>query len=74
MATPAVALVESPVLNWERFSQAMKEAAQTSALVFFILIGAMIFARFLVLTGCLLDCPVNALMSSIKPTYPRCSS
>ena len=29
----------------------MKEAAQTSALVFFILIGAMIFARFLVLTG-----------------------
>ena len=29
----------------------MREAAQTTALVFFILIGAMIFARFLVLTG-----------------------
>ncbi len=43
--------LEKPGLNWERFSQAMKEAAQTSALVFFILIGAMIFARFLVLTG-----------------------
>ena len=51
IATPEVALVQSPGLNWERFSQAMKEAAQTSALVFFILIGAMIFARFLVLTG-----------------------
>ena len=51
IATPGVALVESPGLNWERFSQAMKEAAQTSALVLFILIGAMIFARFLVLTG-----------------------
>ena len=51
LATPAVALVESPGLNWERFSQAMKEAAQTSALVFFVLIGTMIFARFLVLTG-----------------------
>ncbi len=38
-------------LNWPRFSAAMKEAAQTTALVFFILIGAMIFARFLVLTG-----------------------
>ena len=44
-------LVGKPGLNWTRFSQAMKEAAQTSALVFFILIGAMIFARFLVLTG-----------------------
>ena len=43
--------METPGLNWERFSQAMKEAAQTTALVFFILIGAMIFARFLVLTG-----------------------
>ena len=43
--------MDKPGLNWERFSQAMKEAAQTSALVFFILIGAMIFARFLVLTG-----------------------
>ncbi len=43
--------LDKPGLNWERFSQAMKEAAQTSALVFFILIGAMIFARFLVLTG-----------------------
>ena len=43
--------LDKPGLNWQRFSQAMKEAAQTSALVFFILIGAMIFARFLVLTG-----------------------
>ena len=43
--------LQTPGLNWDRFSQAMKEAAQTSALVFFILIGAMIFARFLVLTG-----------------------
>ena len=51
---PAVdggAQMDRPGLNWQRFSQAMKEAAQTSALVFFILIGAMIFARFLVLTG-----------------------
>ena len=51
---PAVdggATLDKPGLNWQRFSQAMKEAAQTSALVFFILIGAMIFARFLVLTG-----------------------
>lgn len=38
-------------LNWQRFTAAMREAAQTTALVFFILIGAMIFARFLVLTG-----------------------
>jgi len=38
-------------LNSERFVAAMKEAAQTTALVFFILIGAMIFARFLILTG-----------------------
>ena len=51
VAPPAAAQLETPGLNWERFSQAMKEAAQTSALVFFILIGAMIFARFLVLTG-----------------------
>ncbi len=51
IAPPAGTLVEHPGLNWDRFSQAMKEAAQTSALVFFILIGAMIFARFLVLTG-----------------------
>ena len=51
VAPPAAVQLESPGLNWERFSQAMKEAAQTSALVFFILIGAMIFARFLVLTG-----------------------
>ncbi len=51
IAPPAGVVVENPGLNWERFSQAMKEAAQTSALVFFILIGAMIFARFLVLTG-----------------------
>ena len=51
IAPPAAVLLEKPGLNWERFSQAMKEAAQTSALVFFILIGAMIFARFLVLTG-----------------------
>ena len=49
-ANPGTKL-ETPGLNWERFSQAMKEAAQTTALVFFILIGAMIFARFLVLTG-----------------------
>jgi TRAP-type C4-dicarboxylate transport system permease large subunit len=48
---PTSVLMDKPGLNWERFSQAMKEAAQTSALVFFILIGAMIFARFLVLTG-----------------------
>ena len=48
---PSAAQLEKPGLNWQRFSQAMKEAAQTSALVFFILIGAMIFARFLVLTG-----------------------
>ena len=48
---PVATLMEKPGLNWQRFSQAMKEAAQTSALVFFILIGAMIFARFLVLTG-----------------------
>ena len=51
IAPPAAAHLEASGLNWERFSQAMKEAAQTSALVFFILIGAMIFARFLVLTG-----------------------
>ena len=51
IAPPAAVLMEKPGLNWQRFSQAMKEAAQTSALVFFILIGAMIFARFLVLTG-----------------------
>ena len=51
IAPPSGVVVENPGLNWERFSQAMKEAAQTSALVFFILIGAMIFARFLVLTG-----------------------
>ncbi len=51
IAPPAAMLLEKPGLNWQRFSQAMKEAAQTSALVFFILIGAMIFARFLVLTG-----------------------
>ena len=51
IAPPQGTNLESPGLNWERFSQAMKEAAQTSALVFFILIGAMIFARFLVLTG-----------------------
>ena len=51
IAPPTGVVVENPGLNWERFSQAMKEAAQTSALVFFILIGAMIFARFLVLTG-----------------------
>ncbi len=61
-ANPAAATTETagsapptrldvPGLNWDRFSQAMKEAAQTTALVFFILIGAMIFARFLVLTG-----------------------
>ena len=30
---------------------ALREASQTTALVFFILIGAMIFSRFLVLTG-----------------------
>jgi TRAP-type C4-dicarboxylate transport system permease large subunit len=48
---PSTVRLEKPGLNWQRFSQAMKEAAQTSALVFFILIGAMIFARFLVLTG-----------------------
>ena len=48
---PTGVQLDKPGLNWERFSQAMKEAAQTSALVFFILIGAMIFARFLVLTG-----------------------
>ena len=48
---PAAVQLEQPGLTWGRFSQAMKEAAQTSALVFFILIGAMIFARFLVLTG-----------------------
>lgn len=48
---PAAVQLEKPGLTWGRFSQAMKEAAQTSALVFFILIGAMIFARFLVLTG-----------------------
>ena len=48
---PAAVQLERPGLTWGRFSQAMKEAAQTSALVFFILIGAMIFARFLVLTG-----------------------
>ena len=51
IAPPAATQLEKPGLNWSRFSQAMKEAAQTSALVFFILIGAMIFARFLVLTG-----------------------
>ena len=50
-ADRGVVQLDRPGLNWERFSQAMKEAAQTSALVFFILIGAMIFARFLVLTG-----------------------
>ncbi len=49
--TGDVELLAKPGLNWARFSSAMKEAAQTSALVFFILIGAMIFARFLVLTG-----------------------
>ena len=48
---PAAVQLEKPGLTWGRFGQAMKEAAQTSALVFFILIGAMIFARFLVLTG-----------------------
>ena len=48
---PSSVQLEKPGLTWGRFSQAMKEAAQTSALVFFILIGAMIFARFLVLTG-----------------------
>jgi TRAP-type C4-dicarboxylate transport system permease large subunit len=48
---PSAPQFEKPGLNWQRFSNAMKEAAQTSALVFFILIGAMIFARFLVLTG-----------------------
>ena len=51
VVTPTAAQMQKPGLNWQRFSQAMKEAAQTSALVFFILIGAMIFARFLVLTG-----------------------
>ncbi len=38
-------------LTWANFIAALNEAAQTTALVFFILIGAMIFARFLVLTG-----------------------
>ena len=38
-------------LTWASFIAAINEAAQTTALVFFILIGAMIFARFLVLTG-----------------------
>jgi tripartite ATP-independent transporter DctM subunit len=38
-------------LTWRNFAAALNEAAQTTALVFFILIGAMIFARFLVLTG-----------------------
>jgi tripartite ATP-independent transporter DctM subunit len=38
-------------LSWANFVAALNEAAQTTALVFFILIGAMIFARFLVLTG-----------------------
>ncbi len=38
-------------LSWKRFLDAINEAAQTTALIFFILIGAMIFARFLVLTG-----------------------
>ena len=38
-------------LSRDRFISALQEASQTTALVFFILIGAMIFARFLVLTG-----------------------
>jgi C4-dicarboxylate transporter DctM subunit len=38
-------------LTWRNFAAALNEGAQTTALVFFILIGAMIFARFLVLTG-----------------------
>ena len=38
-------------LTWRNFAAALNEAAQTTALVFFILIGAMIFARFLVFTG-----------------------
>ena len=44
-------VVAATGLTWPRFTAAMREAAQTTALVFFILIGAMIFARFLVLTG-----------------------
>ena len=51
IAPSAKVVVENPGLNRERFSQAMKEASQTSALVFFTLTGAMIFARFLVPTG-----------------------
>ena len=54
-------------LNWQRFTAAMREAAQTTALVFFILIGAMIFARFLVLTG-LPGEFVDAVNSSGLPT------
>jgi len=38
-------------LGKSAFASALREAAQTTALIFFILIGAMIFARFLVLTG-----------------------
>ena len=43
--------VASGGLSWRNFMAALNEAAQTTALVFFILIGAMIFARFLVFTG-----------------------
>jgi C4-dicarboxylate transporter DctM subunit len=38
-------------LTWANFAAALHEGAQTTAMIFFILIGAMIFARFLVLTG-----------------------
>ena len=38
-------------LSRKKFLDALKEASQTTALIFFILIGAMIFARFLALTG-----------------------
>jgi len=38
-------------LTWTNFAAALHEGAQTTAMIFFILIGAMIFARFLVLTG-----------------------
>ena len=49
------------------FTAALNEAAQTTALVFFILIGAMIFARF----WCSPDCPTPSSPGSSTPASRR---
>jgi C4-dicarboxylate transporter DctM subunit len=54
-------------LTWSTFFAAVNEAAQTTAMIFFILIGAMIFARFLVLTGLPSTFSVWATHAGIPP-------